>query len=79
MLFVYEDKPRVSLIEQERLKEGVVYASIGASEEIKCVVDAFPTPKISMLQNNLALPVSSLKLSELSDNQVNITQIISAI
>ena len=68
--------PVVKFVEDKSLKDSVLYTEIGNKEVIKCLVDAFPKPEITLLHNNLLITSDSymFKESEPSGKQVTITQ-----
>lgn len=48
-------KPRVRLSEGLNINQNVMYTSVGKVEQIKCIVDAYPPPIMSLLRNGSPL------------------------
>jgi len=65
----------VKFIEENHVRDLVLYTEIGSKEVIKCQVDAYPKPKITLLHNNLPITSDSylFRESEPSGKQVEIT------
>jgi len=64
----------VKFVEDKKIRDSVLYTEIGNKEVIKCLVDAFPKPEITLLHNNVPVLSDSylFKESEPSGKQVKI-------
>lgn len=68
-------KPRVKFSNEENINKSVMYSAVGRKEQLKCIVDSYPTPKMSLLFNDVAVPSSSYTFEEnkSSDKQFVLT------
>ena len=63
------DKPRVKLVAQENQNKSVMYTAIARKEQIVCMVNAYPKPKITLLHNNSPVQSSGVMINEKNADQ----------
>jgi hypothetical protein len=59
MFFVFSVKPRVKLSEDVNINQNVMYTAVGKREQVKCLVESYPTPRMSLLFNDELIPQQS--------------------
>lgn len=57
--------PVVIFTEDKNVKDGLMYSHVGNKEHIKCLIDAYPMPEISLLHNGVPVPSDSYLFKEL--------------
>ncbi|CAF0715200.1 unnamed protein product [Brachionus calyciflorus] len=57
-------KPKIEIASDVNIKQNVMYSALGKKEHLKCVTNAFPAPKMSLLLNNTPILNSSYSVIE---------------
>lgn len=68
MVGVSTVKPRVRFSDEANIHQGVMYTTLGKLEQVRCIVDAYPRPVMSLLRNEV--PISEQSYTFDKNNEV---------